>query len=140
MTSLGFVEAKSSTSLFIFCHSSNTIYVLVYVDAIILTASNIELLCRTIAALQREFAAKDLGLLHHFLGITLERHFDDLFLHQRTCMLDAIQRTTMTDHNPCTTPVDLQRKLATDFGPPIQDASQFRSIFGALRVPKLHLS
>jgi hypothetical protein len=38
---------------------------------IILTASNVELLHRTISALQKEFTMKDLGLLHHFLGVSV---------------------------------------------------------------------
>jgi hypothetical protein len=56
-----------------------------------------------------------------------------MFLHQRTYTLDTIKRATMTDCKPCTTPVDLQAKLAADSGPPVQDASQFWSIAGALQ-------
>jgi hypothetical protein len=132
LTSLGFIEIKSDTSLFILRRSLDTVYLFLYVDDIILTASSLELLRRTIAALQREFAMKDLGPLHHFLGITVERHRDGLFLYQCTYMLDIIKRATMTDYKPCTTPVDLQAQLATDSGPLVQDASQFRSITGAL--------
>jgi hypothetical protein len=39
----------------------------------------------------------------------------------------------MADCKPCTTSIDLQAKLAADSGPPVQDASQFRSIAGALQ-------
>jgi hypothetical protein len=81
LITLGFIEAKSDTSLFIFHRGSDTVYLLLYVD-IILTASSTELLRRTISALQWEFAMKDLGPLHHFLGITVERRPDGLFLHQ----------------------------------------------------------
>jgi hypothetical protein len=105
-----------NTSLFIFRRGSNTIYLLLYVDDIILTASSTELLRRTISALQQKFIMKDLGLLHHFLGITVERHTDDLFLHQRTYMLDILKRAVMADCKPCTTPVDLQAKLAGGLG------------------------
>jgi hypothetical protein len=52
LTTLGFIEAKSDTSLFIFCRGSDTVYLLLYVDDIILTASSTELLRRTISALQ----------------------------------------------------------------------------------------
>jgi hypothetical protein len=81
LTTLGFIEAKSDTSLFIFRRDSDTVYLLFYVDDIILTTSSTELLRRTISALQREFAMKDLGPLHHFLSITVERRPDGLFLH-----------------------------------------------------------
>jgi hypothetical protein len=81
LTTLGFIEVKSDISLFIFRHGSDTVYLLFYVDDIILTASSTELLRRTISALQRKFAMKDLRTLHHFLGITVERRPDGLFLH-----------------------------------------------------------
>jgi hypothetical protein len=116
LLSQGFAEAKSDTSLFVFRRGSDTIYLLLYVDDIILTASSTELLRRTISALQREFAMKDLGPLH-FLGITVERRPDKLFLHQRTYTLDICK--------PCSTPVDLKVKLAADSGPPVWDPSQF---------------
>jgi hypothetical protein len=76
---------------------------------------------------------KDLGPLHHFLGITVEQRPDKLFLYQRTYTLDILKRAVMTDCKPCLTPVDLKAKLAADSGPPVQDPSQFRSIAGALQ-------
>jgi hypothetical protein len=44
ITSLGFVEAKSDTSLFVFRCSTDTVYLLLYVDGIVLTASSASLL------------------------------------------------------------------------------------------------
>jgi hypothetical protein len=44
------------------------VYLLLYVDDIVLTASSAALLQQTISALKQEFALKDLGPLHHFLG------------------------------------------------------------------------
>jgi hypothetical protein len=133
LTSLGFIEAKSDTSLFIFRRGSDTVYLLLYVDDIILTVSSTEFLCLTVSTLQCELAMKDLGPLHHFLAITVECRPDGLFLHQRTYTLDVIQRAAMVDCKACTTPVNIQARLATDFEPPVQDASQFWSIIGALQ-------
>jgi hypothetical protein len=133
LTSLGFIEAKSDTSLFIFRRGSDTVYLLLYVDDIILTVSSTEFLRLTVSALQYELAMKDLGPLHHFLAITVECRPDGLFLHQRTYTLDVIQRAAMVDCKACTTPVNIQARLATDFEPPVQDASQFWSIIGVLQ-------
>jgi hypothetical protein len=66
---------------------------------------------------------KDLGTLHHFLGITVKCRPDGMFLHQRTYTLDVIKRAAMADCKPCTTPIDLQAKRAADSGPPVLDAS-----------------
>jgi hypothetical protein len=72
LASIGFVEAKSDTSLFIYQCSNDTIYLLLYVDDNVLMASTANLLQRTIISIHWEFMMKDLGPLHYFLGITTE--------------------------------------------------------------------
>jgi hypothetical protein len=52
LTSLGFIEAKSDTLHFILHRGPDMVYLLLYVDDFILTASSSELLRHTIAALQ----------------------------------------------------------------------------------------
>jgi hypothetical protein len=105
LASLGFVEAKSDTSLFIYRRGDDIVYLLLYVNDIVLTASTADLLQRTILALQWEFAMKDLGPLHHFLGITAERRPQGLFLHQRQYAIDILERAGMSDYKPCPMPV-----------------------------------
>jgi hypothetical protein len=102
--------------LFIFHRGSDTVYLLLYVDDIILTASSTELLCCTISVLQQEFATKDLKLLHHFLDITVKRRPDRLFHHQRTYTLNILKHSVMVDCKLCMTTVDLQAKLDGDSG------------------------
>jgi hypothetical protein len=133
LVSISFVEAKSNTSLFIYRHDNDTIYLLLYVDDIVLTVSNTDLLQRTIVALQREFAMKDLGPLHHFLGITVECRSQSLFLHQRQYAIDILEQAGMSDCKPCSTPVDTQAKLCEDDGPPVADATSYRSLTSALQ-------
>jgi hypothetical protein len=81
LVSLGFVEAKSDTSLFVYRSGADTAYLLLYIDDIIFTASSPELLQRTTTTLQRQFVMKDIGPLHHFLDVSVEQRSDDLFLH-----------------------------------------------------------
>jgi hypothetical protein len=73
--SLGFVGARSNTSLFVYRHDSDSIYLLLYVDDIILIASSHSLLCWVIDALTTEFSMKDLGKLSFSgcLGHSTER-------------------------------------------------------------------
>jgi hypothetical protein len=80
LVSPGFVEDKSDTSLFIHWRGNDIVYLL-YVEDIVLTASSVALLQRTIATLQHELAMKDLGL--YFLGVTVKRRSQSLFLHWR---------------------------------------------------------
>jgi hypothetical protein len=79
-TSLGFVEAKSDTFLFVFRRGTDIVYLLLYIDDIVLTAYSAALLQQTISLLKREFTMKDLRPLHHFLGVSVQHQADGLFL------------------------------------------------------------
>jgi hypothetical protein len=131
LCSQGFVEAKSDTSLFLLRRGLDTLYLL-YVDDIVLTASSPGLLRRVISCLQQEFAMKDLEALHHFLGITVERRPQGMFLHQRQYTVDLLERTGMAECKPCATPVDTQGKVSAA-GPLVTDPTGYRSIAGALQ-------
>ena len=76
---------------------------------------------------------KDLGPLHHFLGVTVESRPSGLFLHQRQYALDILDRAGMTDCKPCSTPVDTQGKLSADVGDHVADPTSYRSLAGALQ-------
>ena len=76
---------------------------------------------------------KDLGGLHHFLGVTVEPRPTGLLLHQRQYTLDILERAGMSDCKPCSTPVDTQAKLSEAEGTPVTDPTAFRSLAGALQ-------
>jgi hypothetical protein len=135
LLTLGFVESKADTSLFIFRRGSDTAYLLLYVDDIILTASSEHLRQRITTALQREFSMKDLGQLHHFLGMHVQRQSDGFLLNQRQYMLDILDRAGMAACKPCATPVDTNPKMSATSGHPLQraEATDFRSLAGALQ-------
>jgi hypothetical protein len=75
---------------------------------------------------------KDLGQLHHFLGMHVQHTSSGLFLSQRQYILEILDRAGMTDCKSCTTPVDLNPKLSAD-GDPVADPTDFRSLAGALQ-------
>jgi len=130
---LGFVEAKTDTSLFVYHRGSDTVYLLLYVDDIVLTASSAGLLRRTIDALQWEFSMKDLGELHHFLGMHVQRSGGGFLLSQKQYMLEILDRAGMSDCKPCTTPVDTNPKLSAVDGAPVADPTDFRSLASVLQ-------
>ena len=82
ITTLGFRSTTSDTSLFVFRHGTDTAYLLLYVDDIVLTASSAVFLQTIISRLSSEFALKDLGALHFFLGINVRRDSSCSFLSQ----------------------------------------------------------
>ena len=84
-------------------------------------------------ALQQEFAMKDMGELHHFLGMEVQRCNGGLLLTQRQYMLDILERAGMSACKPCSTPVDTNPNVSATSGPPVADATAFRSLDGALQ-------
>ena len=63
-------------SLFVFCPTHTIIYLLLYVDDIIVTGNDFTQVHNLIAALGQVFERKDLGPLNYFLGnqITKSTH------------------------------------------------------------------
>jgi hypothetical protein len=70
---LGFTASLVDTSLFIYICGSIQIYMLVYVDDIIITGTHSSVISSLIVKLQCEFPVKDLGPLNFFLGIQVTR-------------------------------------------------------------------
>jgi len=109
---LGFTPSTSDVSLFVYKEGGCLAYLLLYVDDIILTASSPALLQRIINRLHSEFAMTDLGDLHHFLNISVERSSDGLFLSQRQYAIELLQRAGMSECHSTATPVDTRTKLS----------------------------
>jgi histone deacetylase 1/2 len=65
----GFSNSLADTSLFIFHQNSHLIYLLVYVDDIIVIGDNENVVNKFIHCLAARFSLKDLGPLTYFLGV-----------------------------------------------------------------------
>ncbi|KAJ9555155.1 LOW QUALITY PROTEIN: hypothetical protein OSB04_009769 [Centaurea solstitialis] len=131
VSSLGFLSSKTDTSLFTYHRDSDTIYLLLYVDDIILSASSPTLISMVISKLSSEFPMSDLGPLSFFLGIAASRSRSGLFLSQSAFAQEILARADMVSCNPCSTPADTRTKLAVD-GEPVPDPTLYRSLAGAL--------
>jgi predicted GNAT superfamily acetyltransferase len=69
LQALGFIPSKADTSLFYYNRGRYNLFVLVYVDDIIVASSSPKATEALLGDLQKEFSLKDLGDLHYFLGI-----------------------------------------------------------------------
>jgi histone deacetylase 1/2 len=65
-------------------------FVLVYVDDIIVASSSQEAVNALLKDLEKEFGLKDLGDLHYFLGIEVKKIRDGLKLPQERYATDVI--------------------------------------------------
>ena len=71
---IDFTCSGADATLFIFKKDSNVLYLLVYVDDIILTGNNVTFIRDFITRLNKEFLIIDLGKLNYFLGVEVSYH------------------------------------------------------------------
>jgi histone deacetylase 1/2 len=118
--SIGFRASKFDTSLFILNVNHDICYLLIYVDDILLTDKNSDLIQRLITLLSSEFKLRDLGDAHYFLGIEIAPTSMGLVLNQHKYALDILSHAGMLSCKPVDTPtsvskIDLQStKLFSD--------------------------
>jgi hypothetical protein len=95
LITLGFTPSKADTSLFFYSKGSITIFVLIYVDDIIVASSCHSATAALLRDLQKDFSLKDLGDIHYFLGIEVKRINDGLLLTQEKYTSDVLKRVGM---------------------------------------------
>ncbi|CAB80958.1 retrotransposon like protein [Arabidopsis thaliana] len=130
---IGFVNSLSDASLFIYCHGTTFVYVLVYVDDIIVTGSDKSSIDAVLTSLAERFSIKDPTDLHYFLGIEATRTKQGLHLMQRKYIKDLLAKHNMADAKPVLTPLPTSPKLTLHGGTKLNDASEYRSVVGSLQ-------
>lgn len=85
------------TSLFPYNKSSQVIYVLVYVDDILLTGNDMKLVNDLVQHLHDKFTLKVLGSLHYFLWFEVIRSSIVLHLNQTKYAQDLLMKTNMAN-------------------------------------------
>ena len=76
---LGFLSSQVDSSLFFYHSSVGTVYLLLYVDDMVITGSNSSMVQTLITRLTKEFSMKDLGDLHYFLDVEVQANEKGLF-------------------------------------------------------------
>ncbi|XP_068655316.1 uncharacterized mitochondrial protein AtMg00810-like [Aristolochia californica] len=132
LTHLGFHCSRADPSLFVFNRHSDILYLLLYVDDIIITSNNSSLLDNFANKLHSEFATKDLGSLSYFLGLEATPTADGLFLSQLKFVRDILAWAQLLDSKPVHTPMVVSQHLSSD-GQLFLDPTHYRSLVGALQ-------
>jgi histone deacetylase 1/2 len=133
LQSLGFSPSKGDTSLFFYSKGGCTIFV-VYVDDIIVASSSQAATTALLRDLEQDFALKDLGNLHYFLGIEIHRTPDRLLLTQERYATDVLQRVNMSSCKPVSTPLPASEKLSLHDGDKLGPDQPMQPTTGVLSV------
>jgi histone deacetylase 1/2 len=110
-------------------------FMLIYVDDIIVASSSQAATNKMLKALGKEFALKDLGDLHYFMGLEVHKVHDCIVLNQAKYAQDILARVGMTHCSGSPTPLSSSEKITARegdmFGP--EDSTKYRSMVGVLQ-------
>ncbi|XP_019150387.1 PREDICTED: uncharacterized protein LOC109147209 [Ipomoea nil] len=125
---------RSEVDHSIFYRHSNgkCIYLVVYVDDIVITGSDQEGISQLKEYLFSRFQTKDLGKLKYFLGIEVAQSSSGIVISQRKYALDILEETGMLDCRPVDNPMDPNVKLLPGQGEPLLDRERYRRLIGKL--------
>ncbi|GAU51268.1 hypothetical protein TSUD_412550 [Trifolium subterraneum] len=128
----GFQNAKNDTSLFFLKGADHTTFLLIYVDDIIVTGSNIKFLEAFTNQLNTAYSLKDLGPLHYFLGVEVHRDDSGMYLRQTKYIRDVLKKFNMENTSACPTPMVTGRQFIAE-GELMSNPTLYRQAIGALQ-------
>ena len=119
----------STSDHYVFYHhtsSGQCIYLIVYVDDIVITGSEQDGIQKLKQHLFSHFQTKDLGKLKYFMGIEIAQSNSNVVMSQRKYVVDILEETDMLDCKPVDAPMDPHVKLVPGQGEPLQDSGRYR--------------
>ncbi|GJX48161.1 uncharacterized mitochondrial protein-like protein [Tanacetum coccineum] len=128
----GFTQSYADTSLLTYKKGNDFLVLLMYVDDILLTGNNINLIHHFKKQLDLTFSIKDLGNLNYYLGIEFSRNSNGLTMSQRKYDLEILQSANVLNLKPCYILVDPLGKLNDTDGEPLTNPSTYKAIMGKL--------
>ena len=129
----GMLRSEADHSIFYHHNSSSQcIYLVVYVDDIVITGSDQEGIQRLKQHLFNHFQTKDLGKLKYFLGLEIAQSNLGVVMSQRKYALDILEKTGMLECKPVDTPMNPNVKLVPGQGEPLRDLGRYRRLVGKL--------
>ncbi|XP_019151013.1 PREDICTED: uncharacterized protein LOC109147811 [Ipomoea nil] len=132
LLSAGFVASKTDVSLFHYTIGNSHVFLLVYVDDILMMGNDSSLVTTLLHKLYTTFKIWDLGTPSFFLGIETLHTGSGLVLSQQRYMKDILTRAGMSDCKPLATPAAVTQP-ATPSMDPMDNPTQYRRIVGALQ-------
>ncbi|PKU83242.1 Retrovirus-related Pol polyprotein from transposon TNT 1-94 [Dendrobium catenatum] len=128
----GFIFSKADPSLLIFTKSHIQLYLLIYVDDLLLTGNDSTTIDRLLAMLRTQFSLKQLGTIGTFLGIQVHRNASTITLHQTKYAKDILTAAGFTNSKPVPTPSLLKSTKHNSAAPTFSDPQLYRRLVGSL--------
>jgi len=132
LLTFSFTQSQYDSSLFFYKTTTGMVFLLVYVDDIILTGNDIGLITKLQHMLHSTFQMKDLRHLTYFLGLEVHSRDHDLFLNQHKYIQDLIKLAGLKDATAVDTPMEVNVKYRKDEGKLLPELFLYRQLVGSL--------
>jgi hypothetical protein len=109
------------------------VYLLLYMDDIIITSNNSSVISNIISQLSTMFEFKDLGHLRYFLGLQIDYKKAGFFVHQHKYLTDLLKKFHMIDCKVASTPIETTPTWSTPSIDVFSDPTPYRSLVSALQ-------
>ncbi|CAL1402003.1 unnamed protein product [Linum trigynum] len=130
ITGLRFLQSLNDPSLFTRTTSSGIVALLLYVDDMIITETDLVGIQRLKDGLHASFSLKDLCDLSYFLDLEVQRSSRAILLSQRKYLTDLLAEHHFAGCKPVSTPMEPNLSLGRDSGAQPVDDSSYHSIVG----------
>lgn len=129
----GFNAGESDKCLFTKIKDKILIYVLIYVDDLLLISNNLNEMSLVKQSLSKAFEMKDMGEIKLFLGINIDRDIENrtLTLSQSNFIERLLIKFNMNNCKVKSTPIETNLKLKLGMGTPLE-AKPYRELIGCL--------
>ena len=128
----GFQRSKNEATLYVKKQGSKILIACLYVDDLIVTGNDEEMIESFKEHMMKTYEMSDLGLLHYFLGIEVSQGGDGIFVSQKRYAKSILEKFNMTHCKPVSTPLVVSEKLSKEDGTSKVDCSLYRSLVGSL--------
>jgi Reverse transcriptase (RNA-dependent DNA polymerase) len=128
----GFVQYLYEHALYLKVQKDDILFVALYVDDLIFTRNNRDMIEKFKLEMTKEFEMTDLGLMSYFLGLEVRQENSKTFVSQEAYAKEILKKFKMNECNPVNTLVESETKLSRyDEGKTV-DATLYRSLVGSL--------
>ena len=131
---IGFEASDADPSLWVKHDKAGPVYVLIYVDDMLIAAKTVEQVERVKKLVRRVFVARDLGEARYFIGYEISRNRVNktLSLTQKKLAEDLLERFGMTGANGRSVPMDPGVKLTKEGEPLDTEQFPYSTLVGSL--------
>eukprot|EP00253_Pinus_taeda_P007821 PITA_07821 len=127
-----FNKCEGEPTVYIKEKDGKILIVVLYVDDVIFTGNDDQLIKNFKSVMKEEFEMTDMGFLRYFLGIEVDQNEKGIFISQEIYVNQVLSRFNMQECKAAITPTVMGLKLSREDSSKDFDPSLYKSIVGSL--------